>query len=120
MENRKMMIKPRRWKQAVDVKPQGSITLGFLDATVETTELGDVELSNIVVRLTVDGVPSFSFPRRTYVVRGETRSADLVRVTDEAKYRALCAAIFALPAVQTAVSVAEQIRAALMLAQKSA
>jgi len=24
-----MMIKPRRWKQAVDVKPQGSITLGF-------------------------------------------------------------------------------------------
>ena len=94
-----------RFRSHLDVKPQGSVTLGFLDATITVGEVA-IDVSDVVVRLTQEGQPSLAAPRRAYQNRdGDARSRASFRF-DERTYRWLVASTFALPAVARQVELA--------------
>jgi len=99
-----------RFRSHVSVKDLGSVTLGFLDATIALPGDVSVEVNDMVVRLTVDGLPSVSLPRRKYATQHGERSATILRF-DELTYGHLVRAAFAIPSVNAAVAHAERIRA---------
>ena len=101
----KPILSNTRFRSHLDVKPQGSVTLGFLDATVTYGEIA-IDVADVVVRLTQEGQPSLAAPRRTYQNRdGDARSRASFRF-DERTYRWLVASTFALPAVARQVELA--------------
>jgi len=94
-----------RFRSHLDVKPQGSVTLGFLDATLTIGEVA-IDVADVVVRLTKEGQPSLAAPRRGYQNRdGDARSRASFRF-DERTYRWLVASTFALPSVARQVELA--------------
>ncbi len=106
-----MDISNTRFRPHIDVKDQGSITLGFLDASLDFDE-HSVEISDMCVRLTTDGRPAVSFPTRPWKDRdGNTRYASIVRL-DEESYALLVEKVFAIPKVLRTVDRAELERAA--------
>ena len=96
-----MKLKNVKFRQSVDVKPLGSCTLGFLDATFVTKE-ADIEVNDMVIRLTVDGAPSIAFARREWTQNGEKRSKPTLRLPCEQVYAALVKSVFALDSVKSA------------------
>jgi hypothetical protein len=91
----------------VDRKPLGSVTLGFLDATLVLSD-AEITVKDMCVRLTVEGQPSVSFPRRSWTTEdGRTGSNAIVKL-DENTYGALVRCAFALPSVQRAVEIARR------------
>lgn len=90
------------FRSHLDVKPEGSVTLGFLDVTLHVEPV-EIEIADLVVRLTTEGQPSVAAPRRMYQNRnGEQRSRAALRF-DDRTYDWLVRSVFALPAVQREV-----------------
>ncbi len=100
-----------RFTEHVDLKPEGSITLGFADLELLFEGSAKVDIKDCAVRLNADGIPVLRTPSRAWEGRdGETRYSTLVRV-DEVTYRDLVRAVFTDPRVQRAVHAAEEKRA---------
>ena len=109
------MLSNTRFRSHVDLKDGGSVTLGFADATI-TLGTAQLELLGVTVRLTADGKPALTIPRRPWTGRDEiVRYAHVVRF-DEPTYRSLVVEVFALPAVSAAVHEALALRAAAQVA----
>ena len=102
-----MKFQNARFRKHVNVKPEGSATLGFLDVDAVADGV-TVTLRDLAVRITRDGKPSLSAPSRSYkLASGETRRASAYRF-DDATYERLLAGIFALPDVASARQEAER------------
>jgi len=99
------------FRERIAHKPEGAITLGFLDFTLTFGKV-NIEINGAAVRLTSDGRPAVSFPSRPWEGRdGTTRYTRVVRL-DENAYARLVRDVFALALVQRAVHTAEHAREA--------
>lgn len=103
-----MKLKIARFRKFVEVKPQGSVTLGFADVVLQQN--ADVEVNDVVVRITVDGRATLDLPRRRYLRNGEEKSAPIVRISDPSVFAECVKHAFAHPGVKDAVREARAIQ----------